>query len=63
MSPRAERIAFLRQLLLDLQARLDNWPETWKHRHAMRKRARRNLDIVEDILRNLGAALIEGTPQ
>lgn len=63
MSPRAERIAFLRQQLAELQAWLDNWPEAWKHRHARRNHVRRSRDIVEDILRHLGAALIEGVPQ
>lgn len=63
MSPRAERIAFLRQQLADLQGWLDNWPEAWKSRHARRNKLRRNRDIVEDILRCLGAALIEGVPQ
>ncbi len=63
MSPRAERVEFLRRQHADLKAVLDNWPEAMKHRHARRKKFRTSLDIVDDILRNLGASLIAGVPQ
>lgn len=60
MSPRAERIEFLRRQQADLQRWLDNWPDAWKRRHALRKKTRQNLETVSNILSQLGSHLIAG---